>query len=190
MKDSLGISTKGRIGALLAVIASAVMFGCLAAVFMVINYGPSGNYLLSNVLLSPQVVEALNGNPFVFEHLEYSQWDAGSKQWRTQDISLEHYKMFYELVKSDQSLETTLPDVLDAFYRVHPSSLTLFVRAESDPHSRIKPFQVVQFADRKDYFRVELHVDAVDESAKWAYFYHPDIGSKVKVLFSKPSNLR
>lgn len=186
MKNSLETSTKGRIGALLAVIASAVLLGCLSAAFMVMNYGPSGNYLLKNVLLAPQVAETLNGNSFILEHLEYSQWESSGKQWSTQNISLEQYKAFYQLVEGDQSLEAISPEVLDAFYRTHPSSLSLFVRSESDPKSHIKPFQVVQFADNQEYFRVELHMDVKDENSKWAYFYHPNMDSKA--LLTKPTH--
>jgi hypothetical protein len=174
MKNSLETSTKGRIGALLAVIGSAVLLGCLGAAFMVMSYGPSGNYLLKNVLLSPQVAETLKGNPVILERLEYSHWDAVKKQWRTQSISFEQYQAFYELVNGDQSLIVT-PEILDAFYRTHPSSLNLFVRSETDPHSRSKPFQRVQFADNSEHFRVELHMDVKDESEKWAYFYHPNL---------------
>lgn len=190
MKDNLGISTGGRIGTLLAVMASAVMFGCLAAAFMVMNYSPSGNYLLKNVILSPQTAEEVNKSAIILEHLEFSQWDAASKQWRTQGVNLEQYKAFYALVENDQSLKEPGAEILDAFYRTHPSKLTLFVRSTIDPHPTVKSFQAVQFADRKDYYRVELHVDTADEAAKWAYFFHPDIESKVKGLFSQPNNLR
>lgn len=185
MKESLKVSTKGRIGALLAVIASGVLFAFLAAAFMVVYYGPSGTYLLKNVLLSPEMAETLNDSPIIFERLEFSHWDASSKQWSMQEVNLSQYKTFYKLVQGDQSLESALPEVIDAFYRVHPSSLTLFVRTVANPHALIKPFQIVQFAERKDYFRVELHVETPDESTRWAYFYHPDIESQVKDLFTQ-----
>lgn len=183
MKNSLEVSTKGRIGALLTVIGSAVLLGCLAAAFMVFYYGPSGTYLMKNVLLSPKVTEPWNGNPFYLEQISYSHWDSAAKQWRDQDVSLKQYEAFYELVNEDKSLSTSLPEVSEAFYRTHPSTLTLFIRSEKDSNSRSKPFQSVQFADRKDYFRVELHVDTPDEEMKWAYFFHPGIENQVKELF-------
>ncbi len=185
MKESLKISTRGRIGALLAVIASAITCAFLAAVFMVVYYGPSGTYQLKNVLLSPELADTLNESPIIFERLEFSHWDASRKQSKMQEVNLSQYKKFFELVQRDQSLETTFPEVAEAFYRSHPASLTLFVRTAANPHALIKPFQIVQFAEGKDYFRVELHVETVNENSRWAYFYHADIENQVKDIFTQ-----
>lgn len=183
MKSSSDISAKQQIRTLLSVIAAAVAFALVIAALMVSGYGPSGNYLLRNVLLSPQIAETLSGQPVVFDHLEFSEWNAQNKIWNKSQIDLSRYNKFYSLVADDQSLEVLSSEIVEAFYGVNPSVLTLYVRAAKES-SNVKPLQVVQFANGKDYFRVEMPIDTLDENAKWAYFFHPSIQSQIQVLFS------
>lgn len=184
MKDSLGLSAKGKIGALLVVVLSAVLFGGLAAVLMVINYSPSATYLLKNILLSPDVAETLDGKPVYFDHIEFSRWDPIGRGMLTDVVDMEKYRTFYKSVEGDRSLEEVPAELSADFYRAHPSRITLFVRSEGSS-SKIKPFQTVEFAPENDYFRVEMHVDSYDQESKWAYFYHPQTALRFKTLFSE-----
>jgi hypothetical protein len=174
-------SAKAQIRNLLVVIGSAIVFACAAAAMMVRVYGPTGDYQLSNVLLSPETARTMAYRQLVFDHIEYAQRDQETKMWKPQSISLDQYQKFYSTVEKAQSQQFAAAAAAP-FSHHTPSTLTLFVRPATEPvGSRVKVFQVVEFVP--DDFRVELHADKMDSTSKWVYFHYPEIGKLVSKTF-------
>jgi hypothetical protein len=164
---------------------SLIVAGALA-VWMVYT-GPTGQYAAKNVLLSPKVIKELHAkasNVFI-DTIELSFFDEKNKTWQKKQISLDTYAKFYELVYSDKSLAKI--DGLDetVFQLPHLTNLTLSFQADSNDKKkgRMAAFQQVQFSNKQDLYRVELHENSVN--MRWAYFSHPGIKEKTIALFNE-----
>lgn len=179
---------------LLIVIFSGMACACALAAFMLYYYGPSGQYLVSNTLLSPDVMAMLSymdtnaktggSTRFVFNGIEYAYYDTMSREWRKVPATQEAYERFYNLVASDKSLAEVPEDIISLFNRGHPASLVLTVRTESKAEWQevTKVFQEVQFAGEGNYFRIELRSQS-SSTGKWAYFYRPQIYQEAAKIF-------
>jgi len=165
-----------------------LLFGVAAAfgvaAFFVLNYGPSGNYTVSQSLLNPELLSRLNYNDYnpktggqdryIFDAIEFSWVEERDKEgWKKRNIDDAAYKEIYNLIEGDKSLSDVPSVNSDA-----PMRLTLFVRTESPSEWQkdVKTFQAVEFLSN-DYYRIELHEQ--NPGAHWIYFNHPKIREKV-----------
>lgn len=174
MKGNKEVSSKSQIVTLLSVIAAGVAVAFAAALIMLMGHQAPKSYLLKNALLSPQVAISLVKEPLIFDHIELSVWSPKDQKWIKQNVDPEHGQKFYSQLADDQNLQTTSSEVMDSFGS-RPTSLVYLFRSKSNSAESIQPFQVVEFAEHGDYYRVELPTDTRDKSAKWLYFFHPSI---------------
>jgi hypothetical protein len=182
MKNSSDIPAKIQIRNLLIVIGSGVIFAMALAAFMLGAYSPSGRYSAQNVLLAPETAKIMKYEGLVFDRVEYSIWDAKSKVWTKQEVSLPLYQEFYALVKSDESIQELPVEVKQLFDR-NPATLTLYVRSDvKQSRGQGHSFQVLQFANGGDYYRVELRTGGANEEQQWAYFHHVGLADRFLTL--------
>jgi len=180
---------KKQIKQLIVVLAAAVSGGFLLTVLMIMFYGPSGNYIAGQTILSPQVIERISFNDthpvtgktvnFVFDHNEFVYFDYLRGDWRQQEVSLKEYDQFYRFISADKSLEKVSEEVFQLFQKPSPIALITSIRTDNSPAAKI--FQVIQLT-KENYFRVKLH--GQEDEGKWAYFYHPDLFKTTMTLFT------
>jgi hypothetical protein len=175
-----------QIRTLLIVLGVGVISAFAFAAFLLHMYGPSGNYTLKDVLLTPSLLQKLSfkdQNPrtggaarFVFDSMEFSYWAASSRDWHRVPVSLESYTALYNELVSDKSEVKVPEDLMASFTQSPPSSFIITVKTVSDNASfeTSKVFQEIQFSQGRDVYRVELR-DQSASTGTWAYFYHPKI---------------
>jgi hypothetical protein len=183
---------KGEARKLLLVLGSGVVAACLVAAFFVLHYGPSGRYLLSRVLLEPDILSKLNYNDydpktgandrFVFDQIAVEYHDHASKKLQKRTIDVGTYAEIYAVLHADRGIGD--PDQkIETYFGQEPKvKLQISVRTESSAkwQAIAKVFQEVQFAEQGDYYRVELHEQQA--GAHWVYFHHPHVSQDVSEL--------
>jgi hypothetical protein len=177
---------------LLMVVFCAVAFSFLLTGLVVYFYGPSGQYLLGNALVSPQIIPDLvyndtnsktGGNSrFVFDGIEFFDYDSSLKEEKQIPISLDTYTAIYGLIKRDLSVAEPDSQIFELFQPGNSASLVIKVRTEShaDWQDERKIFETVTFLKEGDYYRVHLHEEK--NPNQWVYFYHPKIYQKIAAL--------
>lgn len=167
------------------VICSAICIGLLLTVSLVYFHGPSGKYVLGNVVLAPEVLDKLNYNDknpktgqsdrFVFDHIEFTWYEDEVKEWKKLQVDKEKYATFYNAYRDQSSLLDPSEDILALFKGPFNASIALKVKTESSSswQADSKDFQEIQFVFQGNYFRVKLHEQ--NPGDHWVYFYHPHI---------------
>ena len=152
------MSTQSKeITGLLAVIGSGAIFGFLLVGYFIYFFGPTGQYTLQNVLVSPGTLRTLDaGHDYMFDRVEYEG----------KPLELSSYDRFYMKVKADRSLSALEERVEALFNRGAPSRLVVWMKRKN---GRVEPIQEVQLAG--DYYRVELREETAAKN--WVYFLHP-----------------
>lgn len=184
---------KKQIKQLLFVLSTAVLGGFLLAFVMIMFYGPSGNYIAGQTILSPDIIEKIHfkdAHPktgqsvqFTFDHNEFVHFDYLRGTWQQKPISLQSYAAFYQYIAQDSSLDKVKEEILALFQKPAPIALITTVRTDVSPIA--KAFQVIQFT-KEDYYRVKLHGQG--DEGKWAYFYHSGLYQTMMTLFTAESN--
>jgi len=173
---------------LILVLSAAVIGGFLLTALMIMYYGPAGNYIAGQTILSPDVIERISFNDthpttgktvnFVFDHNEFVYFDYLRGDWRQKELSSKEYEQFYQLIFSDKSLDSVSEEVLQFFQKPSPLALITSIRTDNVPQAKI--FQVIQFT-KEDYFRVKLHGQ---EEGKWVYFFRAHLYKNIMALFT------
>lgn len=178
-------SQKQQIRNLLFVLGSGFLAALLLGLFMLKNYGPSGQYLVRDALLSPKMTKELNYNDynsktngnsrFIYDHSEFAYYDETTKQLKKYTVSENNYQDFYQLISNDISILNPTESDIGRFSKGKPATLTLMVKTDSDAswQAMTKTFQEVEIVNGGDYYRIELREQ--NPSGKWVYFYHPNI---------------
>jgi hypothetical protein len=117
----------------------------------------------------------------MFHGIDFLYFDNESKQWKKTSVSIERYKRFYEMLKTEKSIEPVTPEMEKLFIQDLPAKLNLLMTTESDAawQKTTQPLQQVEFS--KDYYRVLLRES--NAGSHWAYFFHPGISGEVVQLF-------
>ncbi|MFI5344240.1 MAG: hypothetical protein ACHQUC_08475 [Chlamydiales bacterium] len=180
---------KKQIKQLLFVLSAAVFGGFLLAFIMIMFYGPSGNYIAGQTILSPDIIEKIyfkdthpktgQNVPFTFDHNEFVYFDYLRGIWQQKQISLQSYAAFYQYISNDSSLEGVKEEILALFQQSSPTALITTVRTDVSPIA--KAFQVIQLT-KEDYYRVKLQGQG--DEGKWAYFYHSGLYQTTMTLFT------
>lgn len=181
-------STKNEIKKLFFVIFSGVTGACLFALVMLYYYGPSGRYIVKNVLLSPALIQNLSyqersiktekSTLFSFDTIDFSYYD-NHKKVRIA-IPVSKYAKFFDLINNELSLDEMTNHAPNFFTEDKTSKLLIKVRAESNEQ---KIFQEIELTTN-DFYRIQLRVQA-GTSTGWAYFYQPGIYQETLKLFIK-----
>jgi hypothetical protein len=141
-----------------------VILGCLIVFGMVYSWGPTGTYLVSDVLLAPDTL--------VFAGIEF-QTTNNTKV----SVTPEAYQRLYALIANDRSVSESS----DRFDGSRTGRLTLWVRPEGSRAAEI--FQEVDFPLQGNLYRIERHGA---QATEWIYFEHADISHLVNQLFVEP----
>lgn len=158
------------------------------ALFLILNFGPTGSYIGKNTVLSPEALESLNfkdarlATPFksVFDKIEYSFTQEGKARASIQRIGLDDYEAFYLMVSSDESVDSSRVD--PALFAPPAASLSIFIKQEKElkGEASSRVFQRIEIGKDGNSYRVEL---LGDQETPWAYFIHQGIAEKVTSLF-------
>lgn len=171
---------------ILIVLTAAVSTAVMMAAFFVLNFGPSGRYVLDAVLIEPSVLYHLNYNDnnsrighsdrYIFDKIMWVDGDFSGKQ-----VDLNVFEKLYTFLKPDKSVSD--PGVEKLFLAGINPKLVVWVRTESPSSWQrdAKIFQQIEF--QKDFYRVSLH-DASPKIA-FAYFSHPDILERAQKMLKE-----
>lgn len=184
---------------LVFVLSASVIAGFLFFLGLLYFYGPSGQYLINNVVLSPESLHQLSYTEgvkkstkqqlrFAFDRIELMRWDLSSKTWKQEKISKELYQELYAILLSGSKNVEASPQINDLFYKKLPLSISIYVKPESfSDVMESKIFQTMQFAEIGDYFRVELI--GANAGQEWAYFYRSGIYKEVSELLLRSTSV-
>jgi hypothetical protein len=162
---------------LLVVMGAGVMGAVLLTFLMLTNFGPSGSYIVSNILLEPSLVEKISyqemNTRYQFDRIEFMYFD---HKWISLKLDAKTYRKIYDVLKGDKSVTNVPQDIQTLFYTSKPASLALVVHSENRENTKV--FQELQFEERGDYYRILLRED--DPSQNWVYFYHTKVLEQIK----------
>ncbi len=164
----------------------------LFTIFMLDRFGPTGQYLAANTIVSPTTLHTMNVQDehsktnrriyYSFDTTEFSYFDRTEGRMHQVKVDPTTYETFYYLVASNKSIEPT-QDIDRQFNQSQSVTLTTTVRSDKTENPQdVRVFQIIQFTDR-DYFRVQLK--GQQNAPEWAYFYQPTIYQKVIRLFTQ-----
>ncbi len=179
---------------LVTLLSAAVFGGFILAFIMLMYYGPTGQYVAGQTMLSPDIIEKISfkdAHPtthksvqFVFDHTEFVFFDYLRGSWQQRRVPSEAYLKFYRTISSDRSLDDLKNDVMDLFQKPSPMALVTSVRTDISP--AVKIFQIIQFT-KEGYYRVKLH--GQDDKSEWAYFYHSGLYQAIMNIFASDIQL-
>lgn len=162
---------------LLLLLGSAIGVALVVSAFLILHYGPSGEYYVKNILLAPEIMEQVNyrdgtkgeSQRFIFDRVEFRYFDDQTRSWKTRVLNREVYRDVYKILENQSSLSTVSEEILNQFNLPNPATLTLYVKNEN---TTIR-FQEVIFVNNGEVYRVMLRNDAATPS--WAYFSQRNI---------------
>jgi len=166
---------KKEIRQLLLLLSSAIGVAIFFSVFMIQYYGSTGDYLVKNVLLSPETAKKLDfydGNhqgKFTFDRAEFRYFDDETMSWKVTILDETQYQNLFDILQNESSLTHVDSAVIGHFNLPNPATLTLFVKNDKST----KVFQEAMFVKNDDYFRISLRGDT--PAISWVYFYHRKI---------------
>lgn len=179
---------KSEARGLIILLALSFLTAMGIALFLIMNFGPTGSYVGKNTILSPEALESLNfkdtrlETPFkyVFDRIEYTFRQEGKTKPAVKKIGLDEYESFYLLTSSDESVDAERVD--SSLFDELAASIAIYVRQEKEikgePSARL--LQRIEVGKDGDTYRVEL-IGSGDNP--WAYFVHKGISGKIHSLF-------
>lgn len=183
------MNKRREIQKLITVLFSAVIGAFGLAAFMIYYYGPLDGYLAENTILSPEMSQNLNyysRNPatgktekYQLNFIQFISFIEHRKKEKT--ITQAEYEKFYQLIKSDKSMEEVTEGVVQLFKPQNVATLLITVKPEHQSNSS-EDFQAIQLSNEGDYYRVQLVVD--NKSNEWVYFYHENIYNQTLQLLN------
>lgn len=163
---------KMEIRQLLLLLGSAVAAAVLFSIFMINFYGPTGQYTVKNILLSPDMTSKLDfydgvtGGKFTFDRAVFRYYDDESVSWKSVVLSESTYRQLFEELHNETSFIDVPAEVINQFNFPNPATLTLYVKNDKVT----KVFQEAVFVKDSDLFRILLRGD--HPTSNWAYFHH------------------
>ena len=185
-------TTPSKASHIAIVIGSGALFGLLAVLLLLYMYNPTGQYRVSQALLSPDTLKELSysgrnlrtggSSRFVLDSIRLTYLDESSGQWKQVEVEPLVYRALYHRMKNDLSLLSVPEEVEEIFQAASVATLTIEVKTESPAKWQAvhEPFQRLQFASDGTHYRIELHED--EPGTNWAYFSHPGLLALLKDL--------
>lgn len=178
---------KNQIRNIIVVLSSAIICAGFLAVYMITYYGPSGQYIAGNTILSPYIIDKVNFSDkkvkgtvkFVYKGTEFIYLNNENKPVR-KEVSYKDYEDFYHLVASEKSLDPSEQDMEQFFSTPHLATLLVSMQTDANAFQATSVFQTIQFSD-KDYFRVQLENQGRNE---WIYFFRQGLYADIMKLFT------
>lgn len=164
---------------LLFVIFGSVFFAFFIALYFISYHSPSGKFIGGDSILNPEVLAQLRYVDqsdekkaiYVFDRIDFDFFDINEKKWKTVNIDLERYQIFFDVIAKDESVSDDNLNLSDLFGRGFSLGiLNIKVRKESDAYQS-KVFQEITFSSDGNYYRV----NSPYQKDFFAYFYHPRV---------------
>lgn len=181
-------SGKSEAKGLIVLLALSFLTALAIALFLIMNFGPTGSYVGKNTVLSPEALENLSfrdvrlDTPFkyVFDRIEYTFRQKGKSKPVMKRISLEEFESFYLLTSADESVDAERVD--NSLFDDLAASIAIYIRQEKEikgePSAR--SLQKIEVGKDGNSYRVELIGSAENP---WAYFVHEGVSGKIHSLF-------
>lgn len=182
-------TVKQQIRSLLAVLALGVFCALTISFFFLYTYGPSGVYIVKNVMLSPSFIEKISfdsqtvsgkSERLHYDKTEFFYWQPEKMIWIKKPVTLEAYQKFFTQHEDEKSIAVS--DKILASFQTPPAAKLISTVVNDDQSAPSKIFQEVHFAQSGGFYRVEL----IEQNSEisWAYFYSPNIYQSVQETFS------
>ncbi len=190
-------SQKKKIGGFITLVLSSLVCAAAVTLFLVYQYGPTGQYSVEHALLEPDMIPVLAFNDtnnktggqtrFVFDKISFNYFDTAKQTTRNIPVSSTLYARFYNQIKKLRSIRQPSDETVSFFQNANPAKLILRIRTASQSSwvAETKIFQEVQFANNGDYFRIKLREEKPE--GEWAYFYQPGILKETTKIFVSDS---
>lgn len=185
---------KRQIYTLLSILSAGIISALLLVGFLVYNFGPKGNYLVTHAILEPKLVKNLNYSDtnnktggmsrFVYDSIVFDYYDAKGKPHQI-EVTQDKYNQLYQLIHVDSSILQVPESIIAEFNNSLINALSIRVRTESPAawQDEKKLFQEMQFSPKSNHYRVKLRTDPTTQ--QWIYFNHPDITQQTLQLFTQ-----
>ncbi len=189
MQTDTGTHKRKDLRNLLLVLFASVCAAFFLTVYFIYNYGSTGQYRLTHVLMEPSLLSQLNYNDkdpktggtsrYSFNSIEFNWYDDQTKRWKKLQVDTEKYALLFSFLSGDLSIKEVTDPIRNLFNQTRTANLIFTVKTESSAQwqENSKVFQETEFVHQGDYYRVELREQTSGEH--WAYFYHPDVFKKV-----------
>lgn len=152
--------------------------GVALTLFFALFFGPSGQYLAKNVLLSPRTIEeiressiAAGSERYHFAGMTLYQYDPKTDKTESRQLSPTHYALFFDKIQSDRSLSEMSQEIESHFYDPQMTRLVFMIKGGRTKNLSI--FQEVQVPRSGNYYRIQLH--EAGPGREWVYFEHEGI---------------
>lgn len=169
-------TAKTQIALLLSTLACGVVFAIGIVSWLLYSYSPTGEYKAGNLILEPSVLGSLSHTDFskdkkrtlvkdliLFQNLE------GEKI----QVTTDQYAEIYALLNND--ISTDLNEVNEN----RQASLEIYFREDFDRVPKV--FQTIVFFPYSHHYKIKVFSDNQEN----AYFYHPDIYTKILEILKK-----
>lgn len=165
---------------LLFLLSSGVIAAIVVALGLITYYGPTGNFVVKSILISPETLKDLNYkavNPetgkedaFVFARLELMHFDNKDNKWIAKQLDFQKYQEFYQTIASQESVPQGEQVHEKTFLTSNPASLAIVVQSKEKKGTKEgdRVFQEVQLLPKEGLYRIELHQTYPLKT--WAYF--------------------
>lgn len=181
---SISSTQKKEILNLLFILGSAITFALLIVLFFLFRYGPSGNFLASNLLLAPDKINEIklknhDKTFFIFNRLEYRFFDPKTNTWQTLPLTLENYDQIYKIISADESIDENKIKEIGLIKDNFGSTLSIYLKDKKEDKEKI--FQEILFYKEIPYYRIE---HPTDSNHSWIYFKHKNIEEKISKVIN------
>lgn len=189
------VSQPSSIKSLILLMLFSVVCAMAISIFSIQKFGPIGAYEVKNALITPYLLENMSyddvdtktGAPtrFVFDQLLFTYTDSVTQKEVTLPVTLEKYRLFYDTIISDSSVNDTT-SLASLFDGANPPKLIVKVKtvAQDALQRESEVFQEIQYANEGNFYRIELR-EELNPQAEWAYYNHPGIKNKIFNLFAE-----
>lgn len=192
MIQHTSISPKKQTQQLLLLLGSGVVTALVVALGLILYYGPSGAYVVKNILIDPDNLDEIRfkaPNPdtgkdslYVFDHIELTWFDSQKGRWNKAQVEQGVYRTFYQAIRQEESLPEVSEEQVAKFPTSNPASLAIVLKTENQmPWKKAdKVFQEVQMLPEEGLYRVELHQN--QPMRLWVYFHHSSLPKLLQIL--------
>ncbi len=170
----------------LLVLLAGAIFACALVFWMVRGDALDKRMYLYQVLLSPETIENLSNRAvaggkdrppeYLIESIRFSYLDETTKKWVEKQINIGPYGQFYSKIEHDRGVIDPSESVLQSFQASNATKLSIYMKHYHPlvNEGKTELFQMVQFNQEGDAYRVNLHVES--NEMQWVYFLHPGVG--------------
>lgn len=163
-------SLKKELFGVLFILFSGVGAGLALTLWLLFNYGPTGQYSAGQVLIDPEYLSSFSyedaTSRFHLKKAEFRYWDEKKGTWGAKPLDPEAYFDFFNRVKQERSIQTPTLELENAF-QGNRDALLFWVEEEGAEEWQL--FLTIDFSPKERVFRVSLR----EPKGAFAYFPYP-----------------